>query len=581
MDGKRFDDLTRTLARQGSRRQALRAIMGAAGLGAGIFGRGFSSTAFSQTGSLDGQANQDAGYKALRQYLQKSGFQPQGPAETTEVIEDGTWVASALGRTYGARSGIVGTLAYVVHGSGTSALAVLESGGMPYTILSAGADGGVYETPVPEPTALSGGESLRNLAPKSRLLATGGQSFVTSDQRVQSFAAAQPSGACLVCEETCGYALGQLADLACKFGPGLLGKLKAIASLAARCAAGGTVAAVCIAVYYGLCKLGGLDYLLSIGCGPSCGRLGCAGTQPQPSPTPPPPPGPTECGACQVLVDGSCVPRTDCSNGCNPDTGECYPPPDPECTSDFDCLDCQTCNQDTGLCEGTCLPPPDPDEPCTADSDCPGCQICDAGDGVCLDFDGLCTEPCQSCVGGICTDCPMGCKEDTGECFTCGACQVLENGTCIDCPNGCDAETGECYQSGCGWCQMVEADYCIDCPNGCDPNTGKCYHLGCTEDRGCYHQCGGRDDSCVCVPQNPIYIDGIYVSSEWACAKSDSIRCDEVFVNECDSHGDCPAGSFCYNQGDWPYQASCSNRPCQRVCVEYCSSGCSPSGVCG
>lgn len=498
MDDRRFDELTRALARGGSRRQVLKAFAGAAGMGLGLFGRSSRSSALAQSDALQGQANQDAGYRALRQYLQKAGFQPQGAAEAADVSEDGAWIASALGRDYANRqSGVVATLVYVAHATGTAALAVLASGGTPYTILATGADGSVFETLVPEPTQASTiNAQAHSLATRMQQLPSGMQMFPVRPAEQSLAAAALPEGVCAACEPVCEYAVGKLAEVACKFGPRLQDKIKAVAKLAARCAAGGTVAAICVAVYYGLCKLGGLEAILNLGCGSACGALSCG--------EPPPP----ECGVCQVLQNGVCAPVT--------------------------CPACQTCDPGTGACEGECPdedPPPDeeppPDGSCSVDSDCLGLGsldeslVCCGGQCQQCCSDGDCAAelpPNNICCGGVCSECCSNAQ--CGDGATCD----LNTGTCVPCDPNTDFQTD---RNNCGGCGIIcsEGQQCIE---------GICADCGYLNANG--GACYVTETTSVCCADPMAICHNNYTPRGPQCCRPVGLACA--------SHADCCESSF-------------------------------------
>jgi len=554
MDGNRFDNLARTLARSGSRRQALKALAGAAGMGLGLFGGASRPSAVAHEvgatpinpGPLHGQANKDAGFRALRHYLQTAGFQPEGAAEAGDVSEDGTWIASVLGRSYASRqSGVVATLAYVVTASGTVSLAVLASGA-PYAVLSVGADGTVVETLIPEPVAdpVTSGPARDQLAFAMSYSAAPGVSIQP--------ALAQRSAICDNCQGVCEQTIQLITTAICTTElfqrGGLFARIRLIGFITARCTATAAATPVCVALAIALCAV--VEIIGQGGpgiCVAGCARLGCGES-------PPPPPPPTQCGLCQVLQNGTCVDRTDCPNGCNPETGACYPAPEPEpeCTAASDCAGCQTCNLETGVCEGEedCVPPT---EPCTAASDCAGCQTCNP-EGVCVDNNELCMESCEACVDGTCrtlcgqcAECtPEGtCVEITGCVPECGPCEVLQNDTCVertDCYNGCNPDTGECYFE------------VVGCPNSADDPNATC-------GEGCGRAPTSDNDAFTCLCLNSTEEDG----GQRVCV--DIIATEEAFCDgavTCSSSAECPEGSVCVGE-----PSACVTN-CGSVCVPLC-----------
>lgn len=259
MDGNRFDALARSMARSGSRRQALKAFAGAAAVGLGVFGRSSQGPAIAQgvgaspikAGPLEGQANSDSSYRSLRQHLQKSGFRPQGNAEAVDVFENGAWLASVLSRSY---SGA--TLHYVIASSGSFAVAMV-GGDYPSSILTV-EGGSIVSRSVAAPTVdadtASPGSRLANPEHSAFSVPALALSSTTSGEVMPS--AGQPlnqaGSACNDCEAICAGVLLVVGTAACDAAQDSFIRAQIIAVSLSRCAATVALAGACLAASFGI-----------------------------------------------------------------------------------------------------------------------------------------------------------------------------------------------------------------------------------------------------------------------------------------------------------------------------------------
>jgi hypothetical protein len=223
----------------------------------------------------------------------------------------------------------------------------------------------------------------------------------------------------------------------------------------------------------------------------------------------------TDCnGPNKCCVDNKCV----CCPGFVKDqNGNCVPEPD--CTKDSDCRECESCDIATGKCKPTICPQ---GTVCVKD----GClPICDCGNPTC-DSNNACvrlndsTCYCSSCVGS-CADgqpCGPGCYCDKKD-LKCkpnpcsGSCL---NGT--DCGPGCGCNklTGQCEPCG-----------SVPCGSPCDTLLG----CGCPDGTNCSDipDCGGDcTNGSNCPPGC-----GCYKGKCVSCANFDCVECANVDGCKC------------------------------------------------
>ncbi len=171
-----------------------------------------------------------------------------------------------------------------------------------------------------------------------------------------------------------------------------------------------------------------------------------------------------------VCESGECCYLPDvCSNGvCRPPSG---------CETNEDCVDCETCNPETGQCSSLCT------------NDLPQCcvnefgEYCIPAEETCCSDPSHCTEPCSYCndVVKYCVDrCEGGdlCCEGANGDECCAADQCVAGQGC--CPEGFVACGGSCCNTTNHFCNAEEVCDCLPgtepcslLPGGCCPE-GQC-----------------------------------------------------------------------------------------------------------
>ena len=285
-------------------------------------------------------------------------------------------------------------------------------------------------------------------------------------------------------------------------------------------------------------------------------------------------------GRCVSCQDGTCPPCTTCTPDgckpvvcpegvCNPLTGTCV-----ECVVSGDCdgpnercvdnkCECASGfvrDPFTGLCE--------PEPECSVDTDCSDCEFCQSG--ICVPVQ--CPDG-YICVGGICReicDCNTPTCERSG-----GACVSLDSTTCYcspcegdcgstsDCGEGCVCVNGQCTANPCANATCNDGNDCgEDC--GClDGNCVPCAALSCTGDNcsqalGC--DCGAGN---TCGPStDPCAQYSCTETGSAACAGAGAVRPD----CGCDAAGECVQqecdGSFEMIKGDCRLDARLVTNKC-------------------
>lgn len=134
-------------------------------------------------------------------------------------------------------------------------------------------------------------------------------------------------------------------------------------------------------------------------------------------------------GSCEAAPQPSCSTDSECDANevCDVPSGECLPAPPTECTADAECATGLLCDLIIGECF---VPEP---EPCVIDSDCPG-QVCNPTRGECIPAPAI---P----IGGACTvasECAAAfCPTLGGSRFCSGVCELNTANGCE--PYGSDA----------------------------------------------------------------------------------------------------------------------------------------------
>lgn len=243
-----------------------------------------------------------------------------------------------------------------------------------------------------------------------------------------------------------------------------------------------------------------------------------------------------QCPPCHICTPDGCVPIV-CPEGvCNPETETCV-----DCLVANDCGENECCVGNSCNCcpgfvrdftTGKCVPEPD----CSKDTDCKECEIC--VEGTCVPVQ--CPDG-YVCVGGVCVpECDCFNKDCTGN----RTCLPLDSTTCFcapcegacnesaDCGEGCFCDNGECRANPCsGACNNG-----ADCGDGCGCLDGQCVpceslscsDTDCSEALGC--NCQGQN----CVP---------------------TVGCNN---SPCVTSNDCAEGCTCY-EGTC---VGCDNFPC-------------------
>lgn len=288
-------------------------------------------------------------------------------------------------------------------------------------------------------------------------------------------------------------------------------------------------------------------------------------------------------GGCEALGPDECDASPDCEGHffgggaapcfeeCDDNTGDCFVAcPEPEPTGDEEFI---------------CLPrdePPPPNGECTSDFDCGDGQRCDVTEvcgGVCEQTpDGEdCTSTCE--VVGFCVDDPSGTCADRGPatCDADGRCMLSADGSCVP------AEPVECFEdtdcSGDEICELTST-----CPECNDPN-----------DVGCFAPCW-LEGRCVTPSEPPpppscetdegcatgYTCEDVEVCDSTCAAPepdSDPAPCiDECTVQgqckwnpdnvTCFFDGDCAEGEFCAYLDNCGVPPDCPN--CLIACMGVC-----------
>lgn len=270
----------------------------------------------------------------------------------------------------------------------------------------------------------------------------------------------------------------------------------------------------------------------------------------------------SDCGACQVCMDGECVEAgevmcesdDDCFLGLvckidedNPCNNQCVQYKD--CWENEDCPECFMCKS------GSCTPS-GPNQ-CTVDGDCPDDKVCqvdntDSCQNACI-TGGICDVdedcgPCEACMGGECT--PGGeiiCTDD-GDCDGDMVCEIDPEDPCS---SACVAPPPDCETDD-------DCDACMSCVGGECTGTGA---VECTEDvhcgegQACYVD---PDDQCnnLCGEDVPECQDDGDCGPCGACQDGDCVNTGAV---ECITDDDCDEGLVCDND---------ANNPCIVTCVD-------------
>ena len=289
-----------------------------------------------------------------------------------------------------------------------------------------------------------------------------------------------------------------------------------------------------------------------------------------------------------VLLSSGCP---DCTT-CNPNTGTCEPvvctDPCQECRDgicqDRDCGECMECNPNNGACF-----PVDCGDPCQACVDdachpiaCPDCKKCNPATGTCDPV--VCDDPCMVCQNntcqpmdcGYCNHCENGgCVQNCPECTECNP----DTGTCdpVDCGDPClVCEHNSCRVKDCGDCNHCENGVCIEgcadqdtcCGNQCVDTSSSSQHCG-----ACNRACGDcmhcENGLCVrtCSDTEVCCGDQCINPSEYTCC-----------ITRDNGSLPCPPGTHCCASGECcPSDWQC----CGGQCVRYDSSHCSNCFPCG
>lgn len=248
--------------------------------------------------------------------------------------------------------------------------------------------------------------------------------------------------------------------------------------------------------------------------------------------------GPTDCGPCEVCVNGECVSTCDI---CDPITGDCV-----SCNDEVPCPGDQVCIQ------GECQCPTGKYNPQTGE--CVECLVGDINQN----------NPCLICLGGhwaakICAsgvvdpvtcDC-IGCNGNTD----CGENQCCYDGECLCCKDSAiyDPILGKCVpKPPCG--PDTPCPECMDCLNG------QCVPRVCPEGYICV------GDNCVleCDCANPT------CNTANACVPTAGGQCYcSPCTGPCSASSPCGPGCYCDN-------GQCKPKPCVGSCTDGtdCGPGC-------
>jgi len=203
-----------------------------------------------------------------------------------------------------------------------------------------------------------------------------------------------------------------------------------------------------------------------------------------------------DCVGDQICLNGTCV----CPDGSQPQAdGTC-----PECTTDADCPNCETCETQSG----TCVP-----------FECPPGQIqMPTGDNTCVCVECIqntdCDFPCEECdqTTNTCVPAPTSCEDPiTGVCIPCPPCGLVThpNGTTefITCPDPCEyCNNNQCVPTPC------QAGLI---PNPNDPTTGSITIGGITIEcgDGMMNPDGTTNPAPCCCVEDPCISDPISATS--------------------------------------------------------------------
>lgn len=235
-----------------------------------------------------------------------------------------------------------------------------------------------------------------------------------------------------------------------------------------------------------------------------------------------------DCPPCHECTPTGCKPIICTTGVCDNDKG-CV-----ECVSKTDCNGPNKCCEDNKcVCcpgfvkdqDGNCIPAPD----CKTDSDCGECQSCDIASGKCKPT--IC-PPGTVCVGDGCL--PI-CDCNSPLCDTSNACIRLNESTCYcsscagSCANGqpcgpgcyCDKKDDKCKPNPCGGSCTNGTDCGPGC--GCNPLTGQCEPCGSVP-------CGTPCDNLL------------------GCGCPDGTNCGDLpdCGGDCANGSDCPPGCGCF-----------------------------------
>ena len=222
---------------------------------------------------------------------------------------------------------------------------------------------------------------------------------------------------------------------------------------------------------------------------------------------------------------------------------------------------------------------------CTGDSDCLNLQCADrmGGTGVCCNV--ACTNPCESCKTGMCTD--AGCQTtDKSTCLTDGLCTATK-GVCDNWVNGTVCIDAKCSDDG---TTSISANLCDGKGlfDSCKyQGTVPCLTYVCDTGNGlCKHSCSGDQD---CASNAKCLIPGGQSVGE--CRLIDGQTCkagSECFSNSC-ANGVCcndPCDGSCESCNQVGHVGACTavgdgNPDPKGACTAESKLSCGQDGLCG
>jgi hypothetical protein len=303
-------------------------------------------------------------------------------------------------------------------------------------------------------------------------------------------------------------------------------------------------------------------------------------------------------GTCvyQAKPDGApCTGTNLCFNTYSCQAGACVGTDPVVCTARDQCHLAGVCKPATGLCsdpeaeDATSCAPTEPADPCSTGYAC--------SNGTCLSKGSLhCDDsalgPCQECGGpGGChvvdqpdgTTCPAGLNQ-TGTCTT-GECRILCNPDYAD----CDGQTG----TGCETAIRIDPRNCGACGHVCAAGE-TCVSGTCTGGSGSDAICRAAIDGCSIGAT--LCDDGLGETCNCFTTTEGATRCASLHVfpscdNGCTNSAACPGTPYPDGSGTFSSGAFCARvdgccdagagvAVCLEPCPSYCTITCSDQQTC-